>query len=69
MRTITITCDKCGSRVEENRSVLEITTGPLRVERPEIDLCLGCARALMAWVDEDRDEIDGPEVDAAAAKV
>lgn len=67
MKTITITRDKCGRRVEENRSVVEITTGPLRVERPEIDLCLGRARALMAWVDEDRDEIGDGQVDDAAA--
>lgn len=63
MRTITTACDKCGSRVEENRSVVSITTGPLRAERPEIDLCLDCVRALLAWVDEDRDEIDDGEVD------
>lgn len=42
---------------------MEITTGPLRAERPEIDLCLGCARAFLAWTTQDGDEIDG-EIDA-----
>ena len=55
-----------GGKIEADRNLIHLETGPLRVARPEIDLCLGCARALMAWVDEDRDEIDGPEVDAAA---
>jgi len=69
VRTIDITCEKCGNRVEENRSIVEITTGPMRNEWPEIDLCLGCVRALMVWGEEDRDEIGDGKVDDDDSKV
>jgi len=62
-------CDKCGDRIEADRSLICLETGPLRGARPEFDLCPGCARAFVAWVDEDRDEIGEGEVDATAASV
>lgn len=61
-------CDKCGVKIEADRSLIRLETGPLRLARPEIDLCLGCARALMAWVDEDRDETGDGEVDGEDGK-
>lgn len=55
-------CDRCKVRIEADRTKLAIECGPLRGERPGFDLCLGCARALVGWLDEsEQRELDGRE--------
>lgn len=48
--TITVSCDKCGDTILENRIQYEVRVGPLRQRRPQVDLCAACARMLDAWL-------------------
>jgi hypothetical protein len=52
MAVMGISCDRCGSTITENRTLLHTITGPLRIHRPAIDLCLTCASDLAKFLAE-----------------
>ena len=50
MTTTIIHCDKCGERIEIDRSLMSVDCGPLRYQRQTVDLCPKCAQAFGAWL-------------------
>jgi hypothetical protein len=50
MTTTTVTCDRCGQRIEQGRVVLRVETGKARDRLPTIDLCSGCWERFLAWL-------------------
>jgi hypothetical protein len=47
---LTVTCDHCGERIEADRTVLRVETGPARDRLPTVDLCPGCLERFTAWL-------------------
>jgi hypothetical protein len=41
-------CDCCRERIHQDRTALEVTSGPLRLRTPTIDLCATCLGKLVA---------------------
>jgi hypothetical protein len=62
-------CDKCGERILTERSALKTSSGPLRRDRPEVELCRGCAEELSTtWLAPVGSIKPGPERRAAKAE-
>jgi len=40
MAVIGFRCDRCGDQIRQNRTLIQIQTGPLRPTRPTLDLCV-----------------------------
>ncbi len=47
---LTVTCDRCGERIEADRTLLTVVSGPLLPRRETLDLCPGCADRLLSWL-------------------
>lgn len=62
MTTLLVDCDRCGSRIEADRTKLTAEAGPLWARRPEIDLCPECSAALQAWLDGKPDDGNPPSI-------
>lgn len=45
-----VICDRCGSIVLEERSLLTPQTGIVRTRYHAVDLCLDCSRAFLGWL-------------------
>jgi hypothetical protein len=60
-RTTTVRCDRCGTVIEANRSVVTLECGPAlpwspheRSGRPAVDLCDICLAGLVDWLSPPR---------------
>jgi hypothetical protein len=47
---LTVTCDRCGERIEAGRTVLRVETGPARDRLPVVDLCPECSDRFVGWL-------------------
>jgi hypothetical protein len=45
-------CDICSEQIHADRTLLFVKTGPERLRRPTIDLCLECLPKLLALLDD-----------------
>ena len=45
-------CDRCKQAITAARTELDILSGPIRsrIDCDSIDLCVGCANALVTWL-------------------
>lgn len=57
-------CDRCLTRIEADRSLMNVECGPLRRLMPSIDLCGSCSDLLLGWLRDARPVIT-PRQDAA----
>jgi hypothetical protein len=54
MRTVVVTCDRCGVEIDQSRLLLRVEAGRLRLLRAEIDLCGPCSEKLESWLAGER---------------
>ena len=47
-----VTCDRCRSVILENRNLLQIASGTLRIHRECVDLCGDCSDLFAGWLAE-----------------
>jgi hypothetical protein len=47
---MTVHCDRCRERINTDRTLLRVETGPARDRFPEVDLCPGCFERFVAWL-------------------
>ena len=46
-----ITCDRCGVKIEADRTKLLNECGPFATTRRSFDLCRSCFESLQTWLD------------------
>lgn len=51
-----VCCDRCHAVVLEQRTLLKVESGPIRVRHQSIDLCLDCQSAFAGFLKEFSDE-------------
>lgn len=44
-------CDKCNERIEApDRTLMTLKTGPFRFDRPTVELCVSCCKAVFDFI-------------------